>query len=102
MAIGAAIAHTFRRPIDRSFTLFEADDAAAWTIFVLVFLGLLIFDNAVMFAKPRKLGFFTATCYTFFWAAVAFCFLLLGGMVATSKLGLHVVQWLHLAVDDVL
>lgn len=74
MAIGGAIAHTFRRPIDRSFTLFEAEDAAAWTIFVLVFLGLLIFDNAIMFAKPRKLGFFTATCYTFFWAAVAFAF----------------------------
>lgn len=81
MTIGAEIEHRVhtqwqwpKEVISRDFTLFEAKDEAAWAIFLCTFLGLLLFDNLIIFGKPKRLGFFTALCYTFFWGATAFAF----------------------------
>jgi len=76
MAIGAQTQQLAAQgPLDRNFTLFQADDAAIWGIFVVVFMGLLFIDNAIIFSKPRKMTFSTAVLYSVFWAscAMAFC-----------------------------
>jgi len=68
--------NALERPIDRSFTLFQGEDTLAWIIFLAVFLGLLTYDSAIMFAKPRKMNFTSAVAYTLFWGSTAFLFCL--------------------------
>jgi len=62
--------------LSREYSLLKAEDKFVWTVFVVSFLVLLLFDNLIIFAKPRSLSFSTAVFYTIFWAstALAFCF----------------------------
>merc|ERR1719247_168181 len=62
--------------LSREYSLLKAEDKFVWTVFVVSFLVLLLFDNVIIFAKPRSLSFSTAVFYTIFWAstALAFCF----------------------------
>lgn len=77
--------HAFGRPGDRSFTLFEAGDARLWAAFLTIFLSLIIFDNAIVFSRPRRIAFSHAMCYTCFWAMTAVGFCLLVGWWQSSR-----------------
>jgi tellurite resistance protein TerC len=81
MLIAFDIQHSAHRPIDRTFKLFEAEDKLAWATFIVIFLGLLFFDNVVLFARNPRLTFRRALCYTLFYVSCALAFCLWVGYI---------------------
>jgi predicted tellurium resistance membrane protein TerC len=59
---------------DIHYTLFRAEDWAAWVTFSCVFACLIIFDNQVLNRNPKALTMGTAVAFTVFWVFVAFAF----------------------------
>lgn len=58
----------------RGATLFEEEDLVPWTIFTLVFIFLVVFDNLVLHRKSEKLTLLQSMLYTTFWIACAAMF----------------------------
>jgi len=61
--------HHARKP-----DLFKEEDMVPWAVFTLVFLALVIFDNAVLHRKAEKLSLAKSLVYTAFWISVAGAF----------------------------
>jgi tellurite resistance protein TerC len=55
----------------RGATLFQEEDLVPWIVFTMVFIVLVIFDNAVLHRKNEKLTLLKSILYTTFWIAVA-------------------------------
>lgn len=89
---------------DHHYTLFRNEDMSAWLIFTLVFIGLVVFDNAVLHRGGAAISFKRACVYTVFWisCAVAFCGYIAysRGMNAAFQWGTgYVLEWM-LSVDN--
>jgi len=54
--------------------LFKEEDIVPWTVFTIVFIVLVVFDNAVLHRKAEKLTLLQSVLYTTFWIAVAAMF----------------------------
>jgi len=54
--------------------LFTEADMVPWAVFTLVFIVLVVFDNAVLHRRAQKLTLQQSLLYTAFWISVAGCF----------------------------